>query len=412
MLRRSHEGYVQWVEASTPPVATPITPTATMPNAPTDTSNITWSMRNGPTHAAAMFRRSRLLDEGWREDLGYHSENQPVEGFSSGATTESTEWQSQELEEFYDPLQKVAEFLTALIKRTAESENWPLVNWLNVQKRYRDLMKGLSDVDLYEEYRKYFDFRRGNLDTLQLFAWTGVFEIDQLVRLPNFANIGVIEIGDLPGNVYVMVDTPDAPISRIQEYTDIKRRNHQTNGTDRGHPPVAECRPTVQVPDSTSRYQPCTLSIPGDENSVPAALQAWNNTPENLSTDVAAAPIALPTNNPNDLREPPELRPVGNPPPSPTSEGTYYFIYTPVVQFLPHPANYDDPSIPPIADATNFMNAENQENLPLHRFAPTPPHIDQRPLNPDGQGPDSQDQHSSPLRDFDLNRPPYAHRFW
>ncbi|KAL6739114.1 hypothetical protein Aduo_012600 [Ancylostoma duodenale] len=51
--------------------------------------------------------------------------------------------------------------------------------------------------------------------------------------------------------------------------------NAMTNGTGRGHP-VAEDRPTAEVPDSTSRYQPWTPSIPADENkSVLAALRVW-----------------------------------------------------------------------------------------------------------------------------------------
>ncbi|RCN49641.1 hypothetical protein ANCCAN_04265, partial [Ancylostoma caninum] len=109
-------------------------------------------------------RKSRELAAERSENLDGHREKQAVEGSSSGAKAESTERQSKEPEEAYDPLQKAADFLMALIKRTAESQNWPLVNWLDVQRRYRDLVAAVSDNDLYNKYRKYLDFHRRHLD--------------------------------------------------------------------------------------------------------------------------------------------------------------------------------------------------------------------------------------------------------
>ncbi|KIH60565.1 hypothetical protein ANCDUO_09185 [Ancylostoma duodenale] len=108
-------------------------------------------------------RKSHELAVERPENLGAHREKQPVEGSSSGARTESTERQSQEPEEVYDPLQKAAEFLKALIKRTAESQNWPL-------RRYRDVVSAVSDNDLYNKYCRYLDFRRRHLDGQSAFA--------------------------------------------------------------------------------------------------------------------------------------------------------------------------------------------------------------------------------------------------
>ncbi|EYC39414.1 hypothetical protein Y032_0657g1246 [Ancylostoma ceylanicum] len=161
---------------------------------------------------------------------GGHNENRPPEGSPSRNEAGPAERHSPEPEEVFDPLQKAADFLIALIKRTAESQNWPLVNWLDVQKRYRDLVSGISDNDLYNEYHNYLDLHRRHLDCQQLFTWTGECCLEQLVVNPKFDAIGLIRDGAPPADLFVMVDTPEFPRSKIADYTESSRRMDSAEG--------------------------------------------------------------------------------------------------------------------------------------------------------------------------------------
>ncbi|KAK6765668.1 hypothetical protein RB195_025527 [Necator americanus] len=123
-----------------------------------------------------------------------------------------------------DRLQKAADFLTALIKRTAQSEGWPLVNWLKVQRRYRDVVNKMSDHDLFEKYWKDIDLRRRHLDSQVLLKWTGMFDLEQVITIQNFCHIGIVRDGSPPADLFVMIDTPETPLSRIFDYTQTNLR--------------------------------------------------------------------------------------------------------------------------------------------------------------------------------------------
>ncbi|RCN49640.1 hypothetical protein ANCCAN_04264 [Ancylostoma caninum] len=55
-------------------------------------------------------------------------------------------------------------------------------------------------------------------------TWTGACELEQLVIKPYFGKIGLIRDGFPPADLFVMVDSPEAPISKIYDYTECKRR--------------------------------------------------------------------------------------------------------------------------------------------------------------------------------------------